>query len=243
MGAASGITAAYEFLFNAVHQLRKKGPSGWRQITFVTPEPYVGHLGVGGIGMSSELIERKLRGEQVEIVTNARVKEVEEDRIVFENGHTLGFSFAMLAPPTTGAAFVKGCDAISDERGFVRVDEQLRVPGHPEIFAAGAAAALPGADDANVDAPRTGYLAERTGKLVAENIHAWVLGQPMGVFDPKDEDMKLILDGGDGGFVLSARHTSEPRDNAWVLPGVEAHWAKVALEEFFLATRRRGVGI
>ena len=32
----------------------------------------------------------------------------------------------------------------------------------------------------------------------------------------------------------------EPRGHAWLIPGPEAHWAKLAFEKYFLATHKRG---
>ena len=54
-------------------------------------------------------------------------------------------------------------------------------------------------------------------------------------------DAKAVIDAGDGGAILAADQVLEPRDGAWLVPGPEAHWAKVAFERYFLATRRRGL--
>jgi sulfide:quinone oxidoreductase len=48
------------------------------------------------------------------------------------------------------------------------------------------------------------------------------------------------LDAGNTGIVMTADHLLEPRDHAWLIPGPEAHWAKLAFEKYFLATHRHG---
>lgn len=59
-------------------------------------------------------------------------------------------------------------DDMLDERGFVRVDEHLRVPGHPGVFAVGDVAA---SDPNRSSARNWGYL------IVAHNVKAYVRGR------------------------------------------------------------------
>ena len=52
IGATQGAScfgAAYEFLFNTSHQLRKAKLHGRAPLTFVTAEPFLGHFGIGGL--------------------------------------------------------------------------------------------------------------------------------------------------------------------------------------------------
>ena len=48
--------AAYEFALNLDRALRKAGIRRQVEITFVTPEPYLGHFGHDGIGNSKRLL-------------------------------------------------------------------------------------------------------------------------------------------------------------------------------------------
>jgi sulfide:quinone oxidoreductase len=43
-------------------------------ITFVTSEPYVGRLGLGGVGDSRGLLEREFRNRHIKHITNARLR-------------------------------------------------------------------------------------------------------------------------------------------------------------------------
>jgi sulfide:quinone oxidoreductase len=57
---------------------------------------------------------------------------------------------------------------------------------------------------------------------------------------PAAIESRWILDAGSTGLIMSADRHLEPRDQTWLLPGPEAHWAKVTFERYFLATRRSG---
>ncbi|MFB6276739.1 MAG: NAD(P)/FAD-dependent oxidoreductase, partial [Halothece sp.] len=53
---ASCMGPAYEFALLADYVLRKKGIREQVPITFVSPEPYLGHLGIGGMSNSGQLV-------------------------------------------------------------------------------------------------------------------------------------------------------------------------------------------
>ena len=53
-------------------KLRDKVP-----MTFVTSEPYIGHMGLGGVGDSKGLMESTLRQRHINWVTNAKVTSVD----------------------------------------------------------------------------------------------------------------------------------------------------------------------
>jgi NADH:ubiquinone reductase (H+-translocating) len=61
---------------------------------------------------------------------------------------------------------------LKTEKGRVVVDEFMRVPGHPEVFACGDAAAVPDATRPGQATAMTAQHAQRQGKLVARNVAA-----------------------------------------------------------------------
>lgn len=69
------------------------------------------------------------------------------------------------------AAFVRtpaGCpESVLDAEGFVRVNDQLRVPGHPGVFAVG---------DVAASDPLRGSARNRADRLVARNVRAELAG-------------------------------------------------------------------
>ena len=88
------------------HHLRDKVP-----ITFVTSEPYIGHLGLGGVGDSTGLMEHELRQRHIKWITNAKVTKVEPGKMFIDEQmtkvsvykqHELPFKHSMLLPGFKG---------------------------------------------------------------------------------------------------------------------------------------------
>ena len=50
-------------------------------MTFVTPEPYVGHIGLGGVGDSMKMMESILRERHIKWICNARITRVEPGKM------------------------------------------------------------------------------------------------------------------------------------------------------------------
>lgn len=246
IGAAQGASLfapAYELLFGVARELEKRGLASRAPLTFVTPEPYVGHLGIGRFGSMRERVERLFAKHRITAVTSAAIRAVTPDVVELEGGRELPSAFTVIAPPLRGVDAVAQASEIADGAGFVRTNAFYQTHAYPEVLAAGVAVSVPQPDATRVPCgvPKTGYLAEEMGRIVAYNVAALVHDTPMMRLPPDAIDAKLVLDAGDTGLLATSDHLLEPRDHAWVLPGPEAHWAKVAFERYFLATRRRGI--
>lgn len=239
---ASNVSAAYEFLLNAALQLHRRGPQGWIEKTFVTPEPWLGHLGIGGLDVAGEKLQGLFHQYGIESITDARIERVTPGALHLSDGRTVKFAYALVAPRLVGSALARTRPDLTDDDGFFRVNAHLQTR-FPEVFAAGSAtsATLPGDD--GIELPRTGYTAERMGRLVAKNVVAAIEGRPMEALTAADAKHRLILDAGDTGLVMGAeRRDGEPERQEWLLAGAEAHWAKTALERWYLLSRSRGFG-
>ncbi len=55
-----------------------------------------------------------------------------------------------------------------------------------------------------------------------------------------DMEAICILDAGNNGIIFKADHVLGTSEHPHVMSGPQAHWAKVAFEKMFLATRKRG---
>jgi sulfide:quinone oxidoreductase len=246
IGAAQGasfIQPAYEFALNMAHHLRVRGPLGWQRMTFVTPEPYIGHLGLGSVGSSIEAIKKLFDEYQIDVVTDASIQEVQENALVLDGGQALHFKFAMIAPPFVGIDPVRACTSIVDAKGFVRVKPTYEVEGAPGVYAAGACVSIPPVEKTTVPLgfPTSGYVTEEMARVVAHNIAAELAGQKPLELLPSSMAAKWILDAGNTGIFMSVDHQAGAREHTRIMPGPHAHWAKVAFEKYFLATRRMGL--
>lgn len=187
VGAVQGATCfapAYESALLMEHELRARKLRERAPMTFVTPEPYPGHLGVGGIGDSRARLEAALRERDIAWIAGARVERIERGTMhVLERGagkpRALPFKYAMLMPPFRGIEAVAGIEGLADARGFILIDECLRNPKYPNIYAAGVtvASAAAGPAGAAAESHPTAYLIESMANAVVRNIRDAIDGR------------------------------------------------------------------
>jgi sulfide:quinone oxidoreductase len=80
VGAVQGASCfgpAYEFAFILDKDLRDRRIRDQVPITFVTPEPYIGHLGLDGVGDSKGMLESELLHRNIDWICNAKVARIE----------------------------------------------------------------------------------------------------------------------------------------------------------------------
>ncbi len=246
IGAVQGAScfgAAYEYMFNMSHQLKKHGLLKKVPLTFVTAEPYLAHMGLGGFGTARQMTEFMFKQIGAKAELNAEFKEVRQNEIELTDGRVLPFNYAMLTPSYLGVDVVRKLTDIVDANGFVKITDQYNTQKYPEVFACGVAISLPAPQETPVPCavPKTGYLSEEMAKVAAHNIKALITGTEMMAKSPAVIDAKCIMDAGDSGIIMSADHFLEPREQVWLIPGPEAHWAKLAFEKYFLITHKHGI--
>src|SRR5579859_3606589 len=84
IGAVQGASCfgpAYEFAMILDADLRKRKLRDRVPMTFVTSEPYIGHLGLGGVGDSKGLLESEMRQRHIKWITNAKVLNAAEHEV------------------------------------------------------------------------------------------------------------------------------------------------------------------
>ena len=252
IGAVQGASCfgpAYEFAFIVDADLRKRKLRDKVPMTFVTSEPYIGHLGLAGVGDSKGMLESELRQRHIKWITNAKVvaaeagavKATEHDAkgaVVQE--HEVKSVFTMLLPAFKGVPAVAGVEGLCNPRGFVLIDEHQRNPRYREIFAAGVCVAIPPVEATPVPtgAPKTGYMIESMITAIVENIRADLAGKPA---EAKATWNAICLaDMGDTGVAFVALPQIPPRNTTWIRGGKWVHVAKVAFEKYFLSKMRSG---
>ena len=181
-------------------------------------------------------------GHRIDGITNALVSEITSDEVRLVDGRRIPFRYAMLAPRFTGVDAVRALEEIVTPAGFVKVGPTYQTEKYPEVYAAGVAVQLDPPQKTSVPCgvPKTGYLSEEMARVVAHNIAADMRGEPFVSLPAGSIDAKCVLDAGNNGIIMTSDHFLAPRKHEWLIPGPEAHWAKVAFERYFLATHRRG---
>ena len=252
IGAAQGASCfgpAYEFLFILETALRKAKIRDKVPMTFVTAEPYVGHLGLDGVGDTKGLLESEMRAKHIKWITSARVQKVEDGKMwveeVADDGtvkatREMPFAFSMMLPAFRGIPAVRGIDGLSNPRGFTIVDNHQQNPKYRNIFAVGVCVAIPPMAPTPVPCgvPKTGFMIESMVTATAHNIGNLVRGkQPdrVGTWNAI-----CLADFGDGGVAFVAQPQIPPRNVNWSSSGKWVHLAKVGFEKYFLRKLRKG---
>jgi sulfide:quinone oxidoreductase len=249
MPGASCFGPAYEFAFIVAADLRKRKLRHKVPITFVTSEPYIGHLGLGGVGDSKSMLESELRSQDIKWITNARTTRVEAGKMYVEQlddkgnvdrSHELAFNLSMMLPAFKGVDAVAAVPKLCNPRGFVIVDEHQRSKAYPNIFAAGVCVAIPPVEATPVPtgAPKTGYMIETMVSAIVHNIAADIAGQPATA--TATWNAICLADMGDTGAAFVALPQLPPRNVNWFKKGKWVHLGKIAFEKYFLNKMKTG---
>ncbi len=252
VGAVQGASCfrpAYEFTFILDTELRKRRMRDRVPMTFVTSEPYIGHLGLDGVGDTKGLLEGEMREHHVKWITNARVTSIEDGKMTVEEvgddgnvrkTHELPFGYSMMLPAFRGIAAVHGINGLTNPRGFILVDKQQRNPTFPNVFAVGVCVAIPpvAATPVPTGVPKTGFMIELMVTATALNIGAMLRGKAATV-EPTLNAV-CLADFGDSGVAFVAEPEIPPRNVNWSSKGHWVHLAKIAFERYFLRKIRRG---
>ncbi|MGE0765699.1 MAG: NAD(P)/FAD-dependent oxidoreductase [Hyphomicrobiaceae bacterium] len=251
-GAVQGASCfgpAYEYTFILDAELRRRRIRDRVPMTFVTAEPYIGHLGLDGVGDTKGLLESEMRERHIKWLTSTRVKKVEPAKMIVEeiaeNGsvkatHELPFGFSMMLPAFRGIGPLRGIDGLVNPRGFVIVDNHQQNPTFKNVFSVGVCVAIAPVAPTPVacGVPKTGFMIESMVTATAMNLGQVLRGQA-----PTHQatwNAVCLADFGDSGVAFVAQPQIPPRNVNWSASGKWVHAAKVGFEKYFLHKMRRG---
>jgi len=252
VGAVQGASCygpAYEFAFIMDTDLRRRKLRDKVPMTFVTAEPYIGHLGLGGVGDSKTMLESALRERHIKWICNAKVAKIEagtmhvvehDDDGTPKKEHTLPFRYSMMLPAFKGIDAVAGIEGLTNPRGFIAINPHQRNPKYQNVYAVGVCVAIPPVEATPVPtgAPKTGYMIESMVSATAHNIRAEL--------DGHEPDQKAtwnavcLADLGDTGIAFVALPQIPPRNVNWFSEGKWVHLAKVGFEKYFIRKMKKG---
>ncbi|MFC0445622.1 NAD(P)/FAD-dependent oxidoreductase [Pseudidiomarina halophila] len=249
LAGASCFGPAYEYVLSLEYELRKRKLRDRVPITFITPEPYLGHMGLGGVGDSKGLMEHKFREHGIKWICNAKVtefKEAEAEFVVLNpdgsvtSEEAMPFKLAMFLPAFKGSPAVANVPDLCNPKGFVKTNSYQRSVHYPEIYAAGVCVAIAPIEDTPVPvgAPKTGLMIESMTTAIVTNIKASLGGSEAWV-EPTLSAL-CLADMGNTGAAFLAIPQNPPRNRNWTGSGRWVHWAKVAFEKYFMFKVRNG---
>jgi sulfide:quinone oxidoreductase len=252
IGAVQGASCfgpAYEYAFIMDADLRKRKIRDRVPMTFVTSEPYIGHLGLGGVGDSKGMLESEMRERHIKWIVNAKTERIEAGKLFAaehdEEGkekrrHEIPFKYAMMLPAFKGIEALFGIEGLVNPRGFVLIDEFQRNPTHRNVYAVGVCVAIPPVEATPVPtgAPKTGYMIESMVGATVANIRDQIAGR-----EPSHRatwNAVCLADLGDTGIAFVALPQIPPRNLNWASKGKWVHFAKAAFEKYFIRKMKKG---
>jgi sulfide:quinone oxidoreductase len=246
MAGAGCFGPAYEFIMMADHELRKRGLRDKVSITYVTPEPYTGHLGVKGVKNAPEILQSLTQEKGIRVIDNASITHFSPDTVTLASGEKLPFKYAMVLPPFRGAQFLRDVPGLTPESGFMPITETMEHPQYSNIYSIGVAVQLAQFDKTQVPIglPKSGEMAEGMAVAVAHNI-ARKLGAYQGPALTPTLGALCLAEFGKTGVAFMANpvipdpETGE-RENSIALHGGWVPAAKWAFEKYYMAKMRFG---
>jgi len=236
---ASCVGPAYEFLFEAHHALKRRSLRHKAPITFVTPEPFLGHFGVGGFGKIRLFLEAELEDRDVRYHTSAAVAKITSHTVELADGKAFESKYSLIIPPLAGVRPVAEARGLANPKGFVPVDQHYRHRDFDNIYAVGVAVAMPPVEDlpVPVNFPKTGHMTQQMAKIAARNIAADIQG---GDKTAHELMVECIMDMGDRGAHMVADPARPPRNVTRFGTGRHWLWAKKVFSGYYLWKMKRG---
>ncbi|OBI31635.1 NADH dehydrogenase [Mycobacterium sp. E1386] len=115
--------------------------------------------------------QKVLRRRGIDVRLGLTLKEAHGDHVVLSDDSRIDTRTVAWVTGVTGAPLIQNLE-LPTERGRLKVQADLQVPDHPDVFAAGDAAAVPDLTQPGKITPPTAQHATRQGKVLARNVAA-----------------------------------------------------------------------
>ena len=147
-----------------------------------------GKLSAAALGM--------LRQRGIDVRLGTGIAEITESAVRLTDGAELPCHTVVWTAGVTASPLIATLGLETARSGRLRVTPDLQVPGRPEVFGAGDAAAVPDLiEGADAVTPPTAQHAQRQGVTVARNIARSVRGQPLQPYRHRDLGLAVDLGG------------------------------------------------
>lgn len=149
-----------------------------------------------------------LQRKGIEVRLQCSVKAIETNTVLWEasdpslavgseRSGRLSADSIVIATGASAPAWLQHTGLALDDKGFIRVNQNLQSVSHPMVYAAGDIASIDG-----FPRPRSGVYAVRQGMPLAANLRRFALGQSLRAYTPQRDAMAMI-NTGDGAAMAS----------------------------------------
>ena len=240
VGSSQGVSCfgpSYELAYEMDAELRRRNMRHRVPLIYLTSEPYLGHMGVGGLGNSKRFFEDTFAEREIKCMVNQAIEEIRPGEIRLKDGTKLPFKFAMIAPPFKGVPAVA---PLGNPRGFIPVDKQYRHTRYKNIFVVGVAVAIapPEPTPVPTGVPKTGFMTVKMAKTAAAVIKAEVKNETPP--SPGELNVVCIMDMGNTAALMKGDPVLPPRRKSVTKKGAQYRLLKIAFERYFLFKMKHG---
>jgi NADH:ubiquinone reductase (H+-translocating) len=168
-GGPTGVEAAadtYDLIFDVLKGDYPNVDFGQARVVLVNADDHILH------GLDPSLVHaatRRLASQRIEIINDAKAKEVRPDAVVLSDGRKIPARTTVWAAGIEPSPLVKGLDVEKDHRGRILVDEFLRVKSRSGVYAVGDCTSI---DYDGPPVPALAQAAEQEGRRAALNLAA-----------------------------------------------------------------------
>ncbi len=241
---ASCMGAAYEYLFNMDKELRKRNVRDKVDLVWFTPEPYLGHFGIGGITGGQAMLEAFMKMYNIKWHTNASIGKIEKEKITLKDGTELSYKMAMIMPPFIGTEAMKHSFELVDEKGFVVCNEGYQHITYKNVYGVGLAVEVNAPFKCVVPfgVPKTGFPTEVSAKIAVKNIINSIKGsKDLVKRDWGKIPAVCVMDAGHKEVIILGDHLFKPRKFAVMIPNIFNDWTKILIEKYFMFKFKHGL--
>jgi len=146
---------------------------------------------------AGRLLRQQAIARGLTLVLDAEVTDYIGNQLHLADGSSLVTHEVFWVTDVAAPGWLRASQLLTDDRGFVVVDESLRSVTHPHVLAAGDVACLKGQERA-----KSGVFAVRAGPILAHNLRAIPAGTALRRFRPQQHFLRL-MGTGDGSAVAA----------------------------------------
>jgi sulfide:quinone oxidoreductase len=208
----------YETAFALSRLLAERGEEA--RITVIAPEhPAGAHPGSTDLARA---LRPALEAHGIKILSDFPIRKITAEHLLSDDGLKLEYDLLMLVPPFEGASALADI-GLTNQHGYVRVDQTMRVCDTERMYAVGDAVYFSG--------PKMGHMAVRQAEVAAGNLVAELEGRPADAV--YEHEMMLVVD--EGGRDSIYFHKNLWGDETSVRQGRFWGWVKRMRERYFRA--------
>jgi len=171
--------------------LRDAGVRESIQIHFYSPAPIT--LPAAGPEISKKILSL-INSENIIFHDSCKIKSVEKNKLIFQNGEEANFDLLLAVPPHVAPKVIYE-SGLAKEDGFIPINRDCKTP-FENVYAVGDVTTLTVIDTMTV--PKAGVFAEGEAITVAQNI----------ISNIQNKNELLLFDGKGGCFIESGRDTA-----------------------------------